>query len=173
VKRWLHIALVRAVLWSVIWLALVWYRLWGKSRGAARLEVSSWMTTALAIDKAETASAGGLTRAGPTDSSRALPWLARPSEEASAMPLSADALQGISDRNASYGGILVARLKALDERCDAAESLPTRARDAAFAEIELESTKLQKHSRRHEERAGRWIKRISQEVKAPPPSKQR
>jgi hypothetical protein len=49
--RWLRLALTRAVLWPVIWLAIVWYRLWGMSAEEARLEVSSWLTTALAIEK--------------------------------------------------------------------------------------------------------------------------
>jgi hypothetical protein len=43
--------LVRAVLWPVIWLAIAWYHPWGMSAEAARLEVSSWLTTALAIEK--------------------------------------------------------------------------------------------------------------------------
>jgi hypothetical protein len=39
------------VLWPVIWLAIVWYRCWGMSAEEARLEVSSWLTMALAIEK--------------------------------------------------------------------------------------------------------------------------
>jgi hypothetical protein len=51
VPRWLHIALIRLVLWPTVWFAIAWYRCWGMSRDEARLEVSSWLTTALAIER--------------------------------------------------------------------------------------------------------------------------
>jgi hypothetical protein len=47
------------------------------------------------------------------------------------MPLSADALKRINARHARYGAILVARVKALDARYDAACGLPTREAQAA------------------------------------------
>jgi hypothetical protein len=48
--RFLRVALIRAVPWPTVWLAIGWYRCWGMSREEARLEVSSWLTTALAIE---------------------------------------------------------------------------------------------------------------------------
>jgi hypothetical protein len=39
------------VLVPVVWLAIVCYRCWGMSAEEARLEVSSWLTTALAIER--------------------------------------------------------------------------------------------------------------------------
>jgi hypothetical protein len=88
------------------------------------------------------------------------------------MPLSAAALKRISDRHARYGAILVARVKALDARCDATDGLPTReAQDAALTEITREAAKLRERSRRHEARYRRLIRRILEDFQPFPPDK--
>jgi hypothetical protein len=88
------------------------------------------------------------------------------------MPLSAAALARITDRHTRYRAILEARVRALVTRCDAAESLANwEAWLAELAEIEHEAAQLAERSRRHQERAGRWLKRILGEFRAQPSSR--
>jgi hypothetical protein len=89
------------------------------------------------------------------------------------LPLSAAALARISHRHARYKAILEARVRALVTRCDAAESLPNwEVWLAELAEIGREASILVERSRRHQERAVRWLRRVPAEPKAPPLNKQ-